>query len=659
MSGKNVLTRSKKQKAMALFQSGQIEAAKALFEQVCRTDPSDTGAWGALGVIHGTLEEHEAAASCCQRAVTLRPDYAEAYNNLGAALTELGRLDEAIASHRRVLQIDPDHAGAHYNLGNALSARGHLDDAIACYREALRLQPNDVDAWVNMGQTLHTAGSIGPAIDAFQRALRIDPNCAEARNNLGVALAADDRLTEADAMYRQATRLKPEYVSAWRNLGLLLLDQGRQSEAMVELRQAVQRGPDDTEAHSALLFALNYDPAADDETVFAEHERWGRKLARLQPCMQITPGNFDPERRLKIGYVSPDFRAHSVAYFIEPVLAHHNPANIETYCYAEVSHPDATTARLKPLAAHWRDTFGRTDDEMIDMIRNDGIDILVDLAGHTTHNRLPVFARKPAALQVSYLGYPNTTGLATMGFRLTDIEADPPGQEAFHIEQLARLPHGFLCYTPPATAPAVSPLPAYAAGHVTFGSFNNLAKMTPEVIAVWSRILLAVPGARIIIKNKSMKDGPTHARFLALFREAGIPAERVDLIAWVPETEGHLSLYHRVDIALDTFPYNGATTTCEALWMGVPIVTLAGNRHAARVGVSLLTRVGLTDLIAQTQEGYVDLSARLASDLDLLAAQRGRLREQMARSRLCDGAGFARDLEATYREMWQKWSKGN
>lgn len=655
MSGKNVLTRSKIQKALALFQGGQIEAARVLFEQVCRTDPSDAESWGALGVIHGTLEDHEAAASCCQRAVTLRPDYAEAHNNLGIALAELGRLDEAIASHRRVLQIDPNHAGAHYNLGNVLSARGQLDDAIACYREALRLQPNDVDAWVNLGQTLHFAGSIGPAIDAFQGALHIDPNCAEAHNNFAVALAADDRLTEAEAMYRQAARLKPEYVSAWRNLGLLLLDQGRQSEAMAELRQAVQRGPDDTEAHSALLFALNYDPAEDSETVFAEHERWGRKLARLQPCTRMTPGHIGPERRLKIGYVSPDFRTHSVAYFIEPVLARHNPANIETYCYAEVSHPDATTARLKPLAAHWRDTFGRTDDEMIDMIRGDGIDILVDLAGHTTHNRLPVFARKPAPMQVSYLGYPNTTGLATMDFRLTDIEADPRGQEAFHTEQLARLPHGFLCYTPPATAPAVSPLPAYAAGHVTFGSFNNLAKMTPEVTAVWSRILHAVPGARFIIKNKSIKDEPTRARFLALFREAGIPAERVDLIAWVPETEGHLSLYHRIDIALDTFPYNGATTTCEALWMGVPIVTLAGNRHAARVGVSLLTRVGLTDLIAQTPEGYVDLSVRLASDLDSLATLRAHLREQMARSRLCDGTGFTRDLEAAYRELWKQY----
>ncbi len=658
MSSKNVLTRSKKQKALALFQSGQIDAAKTLFEQVCHLDPSDAEAWCSLGVVHGILEEHVAAANCCQRAVTLRPGYTEAYNNLGAALTELGRLDEAIASHRRVLQIDPNHAGAFYNMGNALSARGRLDDAIACYREALRLQPTEIDVWVNLGQTLHFAGSIGLAIDACQRALQIDPNCAEAHNNLGVALAEENRLTEAEQMYRRAVHLKPVYISAWRNLGLLLLDQGRQHEAVTELRKAAHLGPNDIEAHSALLFALNYDPASDGETIFAEHKSWGGKLVRQHSGARLNPSNGDPERRLKIGYVSPDLRAHSVAYFIEPVLANHDPETIETYCYAEISQPDAVTARLKPLATHWRDTFGRTDGEMIDMIRNDGIDILVDLTGHTTHNRLPVFARQPAPVQVSYLGYPNTTGLATMNYRLTDIEADPPGQEAFHTEQLTRLPQGFLCYTPPDTAPPVSTLPAYTSGHVTFGSFNNLAKMTPEVIALWSRILHAVPGARFIIKNKSMKDEPTRARFLALFREAGIPAERVDLIAWVPETEGHLSLYHRVDIALDTFPYNGATTTCEALWMGVPIVTLAGNRHAARVGVGLLTRVGLTDLIAQTQEGYVDLSVRLASDLDLLAAQRGRLREQMARSRLCDGAGFARDLEAAYREMWQKWSKG-
>jgi predicted O-linked N-acetylglucosamine transferase (SPINDLY family) len=313
------------------------------------------------------------------------------------------------------------------------------------------------------------------------------------------------------------------------------------------------------------------------------------------------------------------------------------------------------TERLKQRSHHWHNIRGKTDDDVAALIRADAIDILIDLAGHTENNRLPVFARKPAPVQVTYLGYPNTTGLRTIDYRLTDIEADPPGQEPYHTEQLVRLPHGFLCYTSPPDAPAVTALPTSTVGHVTFGSFNNLAKMTPEVIGLWAQILKAIPGSRLVIKNKSMKDGPTRERYLALFRETGITEDRLDFVAWIPEAADHLGAYAHVDIALDTFPYNGTTTTCEALWMGVPVITLAGERHAARVGVSLLTRVGLTELIAQSPEEYVKLAVELAADTERLVQLRAGMRERMKHSPLCDAKSFTRDLETAYRGMWREW----
>lgn len=655
MSSKQVLTRSKKQKARALLQSGQLQAARALYEQVCHTDPRDAEAWGALGSLHGMLKEHDAARACCQRAVAIRPDYVEAYNDLGAALVELGRLDEAIACHRRALQIRPRYADAHYNLGNALSARGQLNEAIASYREAVRLRPDDIDAWINLGHTLTTAGFIEQAVAACRQALHMDPNRADAYNNLAVALAAENRLADAEEMYRSATRLNARYVRAWRNLGLLQLDQGRVDEAVADLHRAVALDPGDAEAHSALLFVLNYDPAAPPAAAFAEHQCWGRKLAAHQTEMQQAGVNADPQRRLRVGYISPDFRAHSVAYFIEPVLARHEPETFETYCYADVAQPDAITARLRQRTAHWRDTFGKSDDEVADTIRNDAIDILVDLAGHTAHHRLAVFARRPAPVQVTYLGYPNTTGLPQMDYRLTDAAADPPGREVHYTETLVRLPQGFLCYAPPPEAPAVNPLPASTAGQIIFGSFNALPKVNPEVVALWARVLRSVPDARLVLKNKSLRDAKTCERYRQHFQRHGIPPERIELLGSLNHPADHLALYHRVDIGLDTFPYNGATTTCEALWMGVPVVTLAGDRHAGRVGVSLLTQVGLTELVAGNPDEYVRLAAALAGNRERLAALRAGLRARMRRSPLCDAPSFTRDLEAAYRGMWQKW----
>ena len=431
------------------------------------------------------------------------------------------------------------------------------------------------------------------------------------------------------------------------------------AEEMRELRWH-DRQPDFAAAHSNLVFSMNYDAAATQQTIFAESRAWHESHAAA--LGRRAPGHAnarDPERRLRVGYVSPDFREHSVAYFLEPLIAAHDRAAFEVFCYAQVARPDQRTERFRGLADTWRSTVGMTDADLATAVREDRIDILVDLAGHTGGNRLLAFDRRPAPVQLSWLGYPNTTGTEAIDARLTDAIADPPGpSDALHSETLVRLPNGFLCYAPTADAPAIGAPPARSTGHVTFGSFNALAKITPAVVAAWARILLGVPGSRLVIKSGPLADAATRARYLEMLAAAGVDAGRVDLRAWIDARSGHLGAYANIDIGLDPFPYNGTTTTCEALWMGVPVVTLAGDRHAGRVGASLLTRIGLAELVADTTDGYVETAVHFAGDLDGLPARRLALRDRMMSSPLCDAAGFARDVEAAYRAMWRRWCAG-
>jgi predicted O-linked N-acetylglucosamine transferase (SPINDLY family) len=346
-----------------------------------------------------------------------------------------------------------------------------------------------------------------------------------------------------------------------------------------------------------------------------------------------------------------------VSYFFEPVLAAHDAAAFEVFCYSDAPVADAVTQRLRAQAGQWRDIAGLSDERVAALIRADRIDLLVDLAGHTARNRLLVFARRPAPVQATWLGYPNTTGLAAIDFRVTDAVSDPPGQtEAWHTEELVRLAGPFSCYAPPAESPPVSPLPALAAGHVTFGCLNNLAKLTPPTVALWAQLLGAVAGSRLLLKASGLADAETAARLRQEFAGQGIDPARLDLRGAGQSVARHLGVYHQVDVALDPFPYNGTTTTCEALWMGVPVVTLAGDAHVSRVGASLLTHLDLTACIAESPAAYVDRARGLAGDLARLAVLRAGLRERLRASPLCDGPGFTRQLEDAFRAMWRRKS---
>ena len=402
---------------------------------------------------------------------------------------------------------------------------------------------------------------------------------------------------------------------------------------------------------------MQYNPRYDAETIFSEHLKFARQFEEpLRSALRPHANTKIAERRLKIGYVSPDFRRHPVASFIEPALAAHNRNHCEVFCYSDVPKHDEITARMKGHSDHWRDIPGIPDGDAAELMRKDGIDILVDLAGHTSHNRLLLFARKPAPVQVSWIGYPATTGLSAMDYKIVDEYTDPHGvTERFYTEELIRLPGSFLCYLPDEQSPGVGSLPALGSGHITFGSCNNFAKVSPGVIALWTTILKTIAGSRLIMKAKSLSDCSTRDYVMDMFRRNGIPEQRIELLSWEPSAMGHLNTYNRIDIALDTFPYNGTTTTCEALWMGVPVITLAGNTHASRVGTSLLTNIGIPDLIAGTQEEYVSMAEKLAGDLQRLQSLRGKLRGRMADSMLVDAHRFIAHLEAAYRTIWEKW----
>ena len=434
--------------------------------------------------------------------------------------------------------------------------------------------------------------------------------------------------------------------------------QGNYHEAIESLREGLKLYPENKRAFSNILLTLNYVPDIPQIDVLAEHKQWqdfyGKNI-RLSAVSNVR----DPDKRLKVGYVSPDMRAHSVASFFEPLLKAHSGEFVETYCYSSVPAPDKVTKRLQSLSHQWRDISLMNDTEIVKLILQDEIDILVDMAGHTAGNHLQIFLHKPAPIQITWLGYPNTTGLSMMDYRLTDDLTDPGDQDEFYTEKLYRLPDCFLCYQGLDSSPDVLVLPSIETGYITFGSFNNLAKMNEGVVELWSRVLDAVEGSHLLIKNPSLSDQVSRTRLIEQFEQQGISSKRVELLGLTPSREAHLDLYSKIDIGLDIFPYNGTTTTCEAMWMGVPVISLIGDRHAGRVGLSLLNATGLNELAANSKDDYIDIAKSMASDIDKLSRLRSELRDKMQNSILCDKNDFATKMENAYRDIWQQYCNSN
>jgi protein O-GlcNAc transferase len=637
---------------------GRPAEAEASLRRALELKPDDCQAHNTLGIFLQEQGRPAEAAENFRKAIELDPDYLIAFNNLGNALKDLGRFSEAEASYRRALELKPDFHQAHNNLGIVLQEIGRSSEAAASCRRAIELAPDSYDAHYSLGVVLQAIGRSSEAEASFRRALDLNPENHMAHNSLGIVLQTLGRPVEAEESYRRALALKPDLHLAHGNLGVPLNTLGRVAEAEASFRRALELEPDFREARSNLLFALNYTGELSRAELFEEHRSWARRHEAPVATLRLShANNRDPLRRLRVGYVSPDFRRHSVAYFIEPLIARHDRGAFEVYCYSNVLTPDGMTGHLMELSDTFREIVGMSDAQAAELVRADSIDILVDLAGHTAAGRLGLFALKPAPVQVTYLGYPNTTGLAAIDWRLTDIHADPPGDgDEFHSERLARLPRTFLCYQPPPEAPAVQSPPSFKRGHITFGSFNTLPKITPEVIGAWARLLNRVPGSRLLLKAVGLGNVFGRERLLLEFLRLGISEDRLAFLPKVGDFNGHLACYHEVDIGLDPFPYNGATTTCEALWMGVPVITLSGDRHSARVGVSLLSNLGLDGLIANCVDEYLEIAIELASDANRLGSLRSTMRARVAASALRDESGFCREVERAYRQMWSHWT---
>lgn len=666
----------------ALATLGRLEEAEACYRRAMALAPRSHKPIGNLGNLLAQRGLKDAAIALYYEALAIEPAAFRTRTNLGHEMLDLGRVEEAMAAYAGALAQKGDHVPARLGLARALLARGEaaealsevdaaaaiapgrgdvhharglclerlgaLEDAAAAHRRAVAAEPGRALYHKNLAIALSALGSLDEAASAASRAADLDPALAAAHLALGTIRVRQARFDEGIAAYRRALDRDPTLAEALSNIGAALQQQGRIPEAVAHLRRALEIAPWQAALFSNLLMAQHYDLAAGPRALAEEHRAFGRRHGGVVGMAKAPR----PKKKLRLGFVSADLRDHSVARFVEPIFASFDRKAFEVFAYADVARPDRVSDRLRALVTTWHHVRGLSDDALAALIARDGIDILIDLGGHSGDNRLPVFARQPAPVQVTYLGYPNTTGLPAVGFRLTDAIADPPGTtEDLHVERLVRLPRGAWCYAEP-EAPAVSALPAASRGYVTFGCFNDFSKARPEVMALWAEILRRVPGSRLLLKAKSLADPALGREVRAFFARHGVSEDRVEVRGWTRDRAAHLALHEEVDAALDTFPYHGTTTTCDALWMGVPVVTLAGEAHVSRVGASLLDRVGLADLVAASPEAYVDLAVQLAFDLTRLAELRRTLRDRVQASPLGQAEAFTRALEEALRAIW-------
>lgn len=546
-----------------------------------------------------------------------------------------------------------------FETAGLLFTNKQYDRAEDLYLDILKWRPDNSRALHAVGVIAEKRGDVETAIGFLKQAIEFDHDREDAYLNLGNILRRESRLAEAEQCYRDLIKIKQNSSYGLANLGGALWAQGRVEEASCFFQQAYSVDSTNITAASGMLFMMNYLPNCTPEDVCAAHAKWGRAFERSVKNYSQWANTRDQDRVIRIGYVSGDFGIHPVGFFMVNPIGTHARNKCQVICYSNRSEDDVITSYIKEQSDAWREICDRTDDEVCKLIRKDHIDILVDLSGHTGRSRLKVFARQPAPIQVSWLGYPNTTGLKRIQYRFTDAITDPPGRaDTLHTERLIRLPSGFLNFYPSTEAPDIEPLPYIKNGYITFGSFNNVAKITPEVVAVWSRVMRAAPGSRFLMKYSSLHDASTVQRYIRMFNENGIESDRIELVpSTVTHTE-HLNIYNRVDIALDPFPYNGTTTTCEALWMGVPVIVMKGEQHSGRVGMSILHRLSLDEYVANDEDEYVGKAMSISSNIEKLAWLRSVLRDRMAVSPLCNSSGFSLSLENAYREMWKIWCQG-
>jgi protein O-GlcNAc transferase len=673
----------------ALRDASKLDDAVLAYRRAVELKPDYADAHNNLGNALRETGDAAAALTSCARAIELKPGYAEAYNNLGNALKDLGELDAAIAAYGKAIGARPAFAEAQLNLGIALQAKGHGDAALECLRETVALAPQLAVAHDKLASLLMHRGDIHGAIEAYRRVAQLTPGSAQAHNTLGNALNGAARVPEAVPCYERAIALEPDFADAYHNLanalrrlgaperalgfarraielrgdmpsfhnnlGTILADLGQPDAALVCYRDALALNPDFGESHTCVLFGQSYVSDWSAKTHLADARYFGERMrARATPYTQWPALTDAPRtgRPLRVGFVSADLRKHPVGYFFESVLAQLDRARIEPIAYSNAVHSDELTERIKPRFALWRHVAEMDDAALAQRIHDDRIDVLVDLSGHTGRNRLPMFAWRPAPVQVSWLGYFATTGLAEMDFVLADPHVVPPGEEGQYTERIWRLPDSYLCFTLPTEHATIAPLPALANGYFTFGCLNNHKKLNDGVLGVWSRILHAVPRSKLLLKNHQLSEPTILRETFARFAAHGIDETRL-LLEGPSAREQYFATYGRVDLALDPFPYPGGTTSVEGLWMGVPVLTRAGDRFLSHLGELVVKTLGLHEWIAADTEHYVARAIAAAADLPALAALRAGLRERVERSPLADAPRFAAHWMTAIEQMWQ------
>ena len=640
--------------ALAQHRAGRLDDAEKLYEELLAAAPETADAWQFLGLIALSRGDAAAAEAKIRRAIELNATAGVYHFNLGLALRRRGDLAGAITSYRQAVHLEPGLAEAHNNLGNCLREAGDLEAAVAACRAATTLRPNYAEAHINLGVALQDLGRTDEAVAAYKHALELKPDSAEAHYNLGLAFFRQGRLDDVIGAFRRAIELQPTYVDAWNNFGVILQAYGQFDAAFQAYRSAMDINPvGSSTAYRNIMGLVLHMPL--DETA-----RWeiaqGFETVYAAPIYERPVAPYvnarEPEKRLRVGYVSSDLYEHPVGRNLELVLAHRDRERSEVVCYADVARPDGMTARLQGLVDGWRPIVGLSDEQVATQVRADGIDVMVVLAARFDRNRPLVAAYRPAPVRVSFHD-PGTSGLRAMDYLIADPVLAPKGTPEKFSERVVRLPSFYIHGT--LGGPEVGPLPLQARGHVTFGSFNNPAKVNAEVLRLWGEVLGAVPGSRLKLKCKNWFANSTlRERFV---QQLGVDAGRVDFDTTDRTLEQHLGLYNDVDVALDPFPFTGSTTTFEALWMGVPVVTLLGERMAGRWSASMLTALKLPELIARDATEYVSKAAALAGDAAGLAALRRSLRARVAASPLCDGRSKARQVERLYRALWRRWCR--
>lgn len=672
--------------AATRHQAGDREAAERMYRQLLNQFPRHAPTLCNLGVLLVQAGKPDEAAECYVRALAAVPNHPDAHFNLGNLYRRAGRFPEATAEFRACLAAKPGHTGALFNLGLCLSALEDLPASTACFQELVRIEPRNADGFLrlgdcrlrggqlteaitafrtavslkpedprthyNLGLGLANAGQPVPAHESLSHALRLKPDYAEAHNALGLTLEAIGQKDDASFHYQQAVQCRPDFADAWSNLGTNLGEQGRSEESIGCLRHSLAIRPGAAPVHSNLLLQLNYSSQLTPEQVFAEHRAWAERHAGPTPDPFPIPEPHDPNRCLRVGYLSADYRAHTVSGFLELLLTHHDREQVEVFAYANVLRPDEKTEALRPLADHWRPIAGMTDDHVAGQIHDDRIDILVDLGGHTAANRLLVLARRPAPVQATLFGYPNTTGMPAVDFRITDPISEPvSGPVTPATEAPLRLPEMAWIYRPPAQTPTPGPLPSLSQRTFTLGCLNNAAKLSDACLETWIEILRSVPGTRLVLLAGQAQAGAK--RLTERVVKAGVLRDRVELLPRLPP-EQYFAAHQQFDLYLDPFPYNGGVTSCDALWMGTPVLTVAGSTYVSRQGMGLMTRIGLPQFIAETPHQLIGMVKDWSNRRPELAEIRRGLRDRLTASVICDAPRYLRNLEAAYRRVWQQ-----